>query len=173
MNKSKNGVYKPDKHTSRVEVQLNSGDSYSSTAVKACNALGIGTRHRHNAEFILLRLSGTIIPHKEIEGEEWTVGKYVERIFLRKSRPNLGVFVQESVSRGTCSNFFLSAPNPHSCGFCLHCYCIGAYSLQDSEESQEEKGPSPSSNFHTGLLVKISTLERALSFGECLKACLR
>ena len=110
MNKSKNGVYKPDKHTSRVEVQLNSGDSYSSTAIKACNALGIGTRHRHNAKFILLRLSGTIIPHKEIEGEEWTVGKYVERIFLRKTRPNLGVFVQESVSRGTCSNFFCQHP---------------------------------------------------------------
>ena len=101
MIRSKKGVYKSDRYISLVEVRLNSGDSYRSTALTACTALGIATQH-HNAKFILLRLSGAIIPKKEIEGEEWTIGKYVEVTFSEKTRPNLGVFVQlESVSEWT------------------------------------------------------------------------
>ena len=91
MNRSKKKVYKSDRYTSRVEVCLNSGDSYHSTALKACTALEIATHH-HNAKFILLRLSGAIIPKREIEGEEWTIGKYVEITFSGKTRLNLGVF---------------------------------------------------------------------------------
>ena len=58
MIRTKNRVYKVDRRSSRVEARLNSGDSYNSTALKACTALGIG----HNEKCFLLRMSGAIIP---------------------------------------------------------------------------------------------------------------
>ena len=65
----KNGIYKPDKSRSRVEVRVNAGDSYDSTAYKACASLGM---YKHD-NCILLRLTGAVIPKKGIESEDWTI----------------------------------------------------------------------------------------------------
>ena len=49
-----------------------------------------------------------------MEGEEWTIGKYVESTFSGKTRPNLEVFVQlESVNEWTythCNNIISVLP---------------------------------------------------------------
>ena len=103
MIRTKNGIYKPDKSRSRVEVRVNAGDSYDSTAYKACASLGMD---KHD-NCILLRLSGAVIPKKGIQSEDWTIGNYVESTFSGKSRPTLGVFAQyESVSESLhiCNN---------------------------------------------------------------------
>ena len=78
-----------------MEVVLNSLDSYDSTVVKACNALGMKFRNRDCAHTTikLLRMSGAVIPDKEINGQSWTIGRYVEHAFSNRSHPNIGVHV--------------------------------------------------------------------------------
>lgn len=84
-----------------MEVVLNAMDSYESTAVKACGVLGMKAHDRTRpTKFTLLRLSGAVIPNSKINGETWTLGRYVELVFSTCSRPNIGVHI-ENVSYGS------------------------------------------------------------------------
>lgn len=97
----KNGGYKAD--STRVEVVLESGESYNSTVAKACYALGVAEHGSAPPKCLLLRMSGAVIPNKDINGRTWTIGKYVDHAFAPRSRANIGVFVEpESVSTMHC-----------------------------------------------------------------------
>ena len=99
MVRSKKGAYKPDSRSSRVEVVLQSGESYDSTTLKACYALGMIERGCAQPNCLLLRMSGAVIPNKDVNGRTWTIGNYVDYAFSARSRANIGVYVQsDSVS---------------------------------------------------------------------------
>ncbi len=93
MKKTQRG-YKVYKNSSRVEVVLNKMESYESTAVKACSMLGIKTAGSgYSSKITLLRMSGAVIPNKEINGQMWTIGRYVDYAFSTRSNPNIGLHV--------------------------------------------------------------------------------
>ena len=63
--------------------------------MKACSALGLKIRLQDCAQtkITLHRISGSLIPDVDVNGQTWTIGRYIEHAFSMRSRPNIGVHV--------------------------------------------------------------------------------
>lgn len=83
------------KASDRVEVVLDPTESYQSTAIKACHSLDM--KVSRNSKLTLLRMSGSIIPDKDIGGQLWTIGRYVKQAFSSRSCNNIGVAIVDTV----------------------------------------------------------------------------
>ena len=98
MSLNKNGVYK--RVSPFYEVPVKKSDMYSDVLSKALLALKMDANNLDN--FVLVRLSGSIVPDDNIQfgkgSNVWTLGRYLNKLHTSPEKLQLGVASMEATN---------------------------------------------------------------------------